>query len=157
RHPMEKVTYASITALGEDSHQAFDAALSYEQKRLGRTYPLYIRGQKKKAKAGCFKNSSPADSRVVLGEFQNAGREETRQAIEGARAAIADWRQLGWQQRMAFLRKAAELIAERRFRIAALLTLEVGKNRFEAIAEVSESIELVLYYCRQMEAHHGYV
>ena len=154
---MEKVTYASPTALGEDFHQAFEGALSYEQKKLGRLHPLYIRGQKKKAKAGVFRDTSPADNRVVVGEFQSAGQEETRQAIEAAKGAISDWNELGWQQRSMFLRKAAELIAERRFRLAALLSLEVGKSRFEAIAEVSESIDLILYYCRQMEAHHGYV
>jgi 1-pyrroline-5-carboxylate dehydrogenase len=32
----------------------------------------------------------------------------------------------------------------------------VGKNRTEAIAEVSESIDLILYYCHQMESHRGY-
>jgi 1-pyrroline-5-carboxylate dehydrogenase len=40
--------------------------------------------------------------------------------------------------------------------LAALVCLEVGKNRFEAIAEVSEAIDLILYYCQQMEANHGF-
>ena len=154
---MEKVTYASLGSLGEDFHRAFDAALAYEQKKLGRSHPLYIRGQRKKARAGTFTDTSPADTRVLLGEFQSAGPEETRQAIEAARAAIPDWTDLGWKQRIAFLRKAAEIMTERQFRLAALLSLEVGKNRFEAIAEVSESIDLILYYCRQMEAHQGYL
>ena len=154
---MSKITYASPDAMGQDFHQAYEAALSYELKKLGRTHPLYIRGQKRKAKAGVFKDTNPADTRLVLGEFQSAGREETRQAIEAARAAVTDWAELGWQQRVAFLRKAAEVMAERRFRLAALLSLEVGKNRFEAVSEASESIDLILYYCRQIEAHHGYV
>src|SRR5882672_5575690 len=135
---MEKVTYASLGSLGEDFHRSFDAALAYEQKKLGRSHPLYIRGQKKKARAGTFTDSSPADTRVLLGEFQNAGPEETRHAIEAARAAIPDWIELGWKQRISFLRKAAEIMTERQFRLAALLSLEVGKNRLEAIAEVSE-------------------
>jgi len=154
---MEKVTYASLGSLGEDFHRTFDAALAYEQKKLGRSHPLYVRGQKKKAKAGTFVDSSPADTRVILGQFESGGREEIRQAIEAAKAAIPDWTDLGWKQRIAFLRKAAEIMTERQFRLAALLSLEVGKNRFEAIAEVSESVDLILYYCRQMEAHQGYV
>src|SRR5262245_30548154 len=153
---MEKITYASLNSLGEDFHRAFEEALSYEQKRLGRTHPLYIHGQKKKAKS-TFMDTSPADNGFVLGEFQAAGREETRQAILAAKAAMADWQELGWQQRAGFLRKAAELMTARQYRLAGLLSLEVGKNRFEAIAEVSESIDLMLYYCRQMELHHGYV
>src|SRR2546430_16660838 len=47
-------------------------------------------------------------------------------------------------------------MTQRQFEFAALLSLEVGKNRFEAIAEVSEAIDLILYYCQQMEEHNGY-
>ena len=47
-------------------------------------------------------------------------------------------------------------MTRRQFEFAALLSLEVGKNRFEAIAEVSEAIDLILYYCQQMEEHNGY-
>lgn len=153
---MERITYASLGSLGEDFHRAYDEALSYEQKRLGRSHPLYIHGQKRKAKS-TFTDTSPADPDLVLGEFQGAGREETRQAISAAKAALADWQELGWQQRVGFLRKAAEVMTTRQFRLAGLLSLEVGKNRFEAIADVAESIDLLFYYCRQMELHHGYI
>jgi len=153
---MEKITYASLGTLGEDFHHAFDAALSYEQKKLGRPHPLVIRGQKKKGK-GTLTDTNPADTRLVLGEFTVAGPEEVRAALEAARAARGTWQELGWHNRVAFLRKAAELMRERQFRLAALLTLEVGKNRFEAIAEVSESIDLILYYCQQMESRQGFV
>ncbi len=153
---MEKITYASLGSLGEDFHQAFQGALAYEQKKLGRTHSLFIRGRKTKAKAGSFTDTSASDTRVVLAEFQSAGREEARDAIKAARGAIPDWIDLGWRQRVAFMRKTAEIMTERQFRIAALISLEAGKNRFEAIAEVSESIDLILYYCHQMESHHGY-
>lgn len=153
---MEKITYASLASLGDDFHRQFEAALTYHAKRLGRAHPLYIRGQKKKAKGGVFADVSPADGRVLVGEFQAGGREEARQAIEAGRSALADWGELGWIQRVAFLRKAAGLMTEQQFRLASMLSMEVGKNRFEAIAEVSESIDLILYYCRQMELHQGY-
>ena len=153
---MQKVTYTSLAALGEDFHQAFDSALSYELKKLGRSHPLMIRGQKKKTPA-TFQDTAPGDRRLTLGEFAEGGRDDAKLAIAAARSAFADWRELGWVQRVAFLRKAAELMTERQYRLAALLSLEVGKNRFEAIAEVSESIDLILYYCQQMENNRGYV
>src|SRR5713226_9582667 len=87
---------------------------------------------------------------------ENPTRAHPREAIDAAREAFPVWRELGWQQRVAFLRKAAELMRQQQYELAALLCLEVGKNRFEAIAEVSESIDLILYYCQQMEAHQGY-
>ena len=153
---MQKITYASLGSLGDDFHHSFDNALKHVQDKLGRVYPLFIRGSQKKARNGTFDDLCPFDTRRTLGKFQKANREETRQAIAAAKSAFIEWRELGWPQRISFLRKAAELMTERQFRLAAVLSLEVGKNRFEAIAEVSESIDLINYYCEQMEKNRGY-
>src|SRR5688572_7642646 len=153
---MQKITYASLGSLGEDFHHAFEHALKHAEERLGRTYPIFIKGHQKKARNGAFDDVCPFDTRRVLGKFQRANREESRQAIAAAKSAFPEWRELGWPQRISFLRKAAEIMTERQFRLAALLSLEVGKNRFEAIAEVSESIDLINYYCDQMQKNHGY-
>src|SRR5207249_2755212 len=107
-------------------------------------------------KAGTFTDTSPADTRLMLGKFQFGSREDARRAVASAKAVFPAWRDLGWRQRVALLRKAAELMTERQFEFAALVGLEVGKNRFEAIAEVSEAIDLILYYCQQIEEHDGY-
>src|SRR2546425_119754 len=153
---MEKITYASLGSLGEDFHQAFDAALKQLRARLGAAHPMFIEGKAIKAKAGTFTDTAPADTRVMLGRFQLGSREDTRKAVASAKAVYPAWRDLGWRQRVALLRKAAELMTQRQFEFAALLSLEVGKNRFEAIAEVSEAIDLILYYCQQIEGHDGY-
>src|SRR5882762_8562719 len=153
---MDKITYASLGSLGEDFHRTFDAALKQARERLGRAHPMYIEGKPKKARGGTFADTSPADTRLVLGKFQLGNRDDARQAVEVARAVYPAWRGPGWVERVALLRKAADLMVQRQFELAALLSLEVGKNRFEAIAEVSEAIDLILYYCRQMEEHNGY-
>ena len=153
---MQKITYASLGSLGEDFHQAFDAAHQRLRARLGASHPMFIEGKAIKAKAGTFTDTAPADTRVLLGKFQLGSREDTRKAVASAKAVFPDWRDLGWRQRVALLRKAAELMTQRQFEFAALLSLEVGKNRFEAIAEVSEAIDLILYYCQQIEGHDGY-
>src|SRR5437660_9837968 len=36
------------------------------------------------------------------------------------------------------------------------MCMEAGKNRLEAVAEVSETVDLILYYAQQMEHHHGF-
>ena len=61
---MEKITYASLGSLGEDFHQAFDAALKQVRARLGAAHPMFIEGKAIKAKAGTFTDSAPADTRV---------------------------------------------------------------------------------------------
>jgi len=153
---MEKITYASLGSLGEEFHRAFEDALAHVRKNLGHTHPIFIKGKARKSNAGRFPDHCPTDRRLLLGEFQRATRAHAREAIDAAREAFPVWRELGWQQRVAFLRKVAELMQQQQYELAALLCLEVGKNRFEAIAEVSESIDLILYYCQQVEAHQGY-
>jgi 1-pyrroline-5-carboxylate dehydrogenase len=153
---MEKITYASLGSLGEDFHQSFDAALKHVRASFGAVHPMFIEGKATKAKAGTFADTAPADTRVLLGKFQLGGREEARKAVASAKAVFPAWRDLGWRQRVALLRKAADLMTQRQFEFAALVSLEVGKNRFEAIAEVSEAIDLILYYCQQIEGHDGY-
>src|SRR5206468_4603965 len=61
-----------------------------------------------------------------------------------------------WHHRISFLRKTAEIMTAHQYELAALICLEVGKNRFEAIAEVSEAVDLILYYCQQLEANNGF-
>ncbi len=153
---MEKITYASLGSLGEEFHQSFDSALGRVRQTLGLPHPLFINGKPGKASAGTFPDTCPADTRVVLGHFQLGNRADAQKAIAAAKAAFPAWRDLAWPQRLALLRKAADLMTQRQYEFAALLSLEVGKNRFEAIAEVSEAIDLILYYCRQMEEHQGY-
>src|SRR5687768_15185072 len=152
---MEKITYASLGNLGEDFHRSFEAALVHERKKLGETHPLFINGKPVKA-AKNFQDTNPAQREFTLGKFQCGTREHVRKAVASARNALSFWQELGWPARVNFLRKAAELMTRHQFELAALLTLEVGKNRSEAIAEVSESIDLILYYCQQMESHRGY-
>jgi 1-pyrroline-5-carboxylate dehydrogenase len=153
---MEKITYASLASLGEDFHKAFDAGLIHERKRLGLTHPCVIGGRKVTSSGGAFTVANPADTRVLLGKFQRGTRAQVAQAASVARKAAPLWRELGWPQRLSFLRKAADLMTKHQFELAALLSLEVGKNRYEAIAEVSEAIDLILYYCQQMEQHAGF-
>lgn len=153
---MEKITYASLGSLGEEFHQQFDAALERNRATWGRSYPLFIGGRPRKSKFGTFDDASPSDTRLILGRFQKADRSDVPRATAAARAAFPAWSALGWEKRVALLTKAADLMTERQFDLTASLVMETGKNRFEAIAEVSETIDLILYYARQMQDHNGF-
>lgn len=153
---MEKITYASLDTLGEEFHRAFESALSHQQKRFGHSHPLFIGGHALNSTGGHFPDIAPSDARLVLGKFQLASREHTRKAISAAKTALAVWNDLSWHNRVSFLRKAAELMTSHQYDLAALICLEVGKNRFEAIAEVSEAVDLIHYYCQHIEANNGF-
>src|SRR5438270_9706006 len=101
--PMQKITYASLANLGDDFHNTFDAAIGHVREELGETHPMYINGKPKKAKDGTFDDTSPADTRIVLGKFQKGDRADAQKAIAAAKTAFPAWRDMGWQQRVGLL------------------------------------------------------
>ena len=152
-----KVTYATLAA-GQtpEFNQAYDEAIGVVKKMLGKSHPHFIGGKEIPAKES-FPDTSPSDTRVVLGQFASGTREEARAAIAAARSAYEKtWRDLPWKERTAYIRKAAAAIEKRRFEIAALMSLEVGKNRLEAMGDAQETADLMKYYCDQVEEHRGF-
>ena len=59
-------------------------------------------------------------------------------------------------KRVALTRKVASIIEERVYEIAAALTLEVGKNRLEALGEAQECVDFFNVYADDFESHKGY-
>ena len=55
--------------------------------------------------------------------------------MAAAQAAFPGWRATPMAERVRLLKRVAALIEERVYDIAAALTLEVGKNRMEALGE----------------------
>ena len=151
-----RLTYATMFDPPEALHRSYDRALARVKSDLGREYPLLIGGEERKA-AATFEDRSPINTDWVLGRFQKGGVEDARAAIAAARAAFPAWSALPWQRRVKHLRAAAALIGRRAFEFAALDSLEVGKNRMEALADVQETADLISYYCDEMERHHGFV
>src|SRR5215468_7606581 len=74
-----------------------------------------------------FASVNPADNSDLLGHFQQATLEETRQAIEAARTAQPGWAAAAPQKRADVLNRAAQLIEEGAGELARLLTREEGK------------------------------
>jgi 1-pyrroline-5-carboxylate dehydrogenase len=154
---MPKVTYATLAA-GQtpEFNAAYDEALDKVRRGLGKTHPNLIGGREVTARE-TFQDKSPSDTRIVLGEFQSGTREDARAAIDAARAAYdSTWRDMPWRERVAHVRRIAGAIERRRFELAALMCMEVGKNRLEAMGDVQETADLMNYYCDQVERHEGY-
>jgi 1-pyrroline-5-carboxylate dehydrogenase len=140
----------------EELHSRFDEALVQVKTNLGKEYGMIINNKDTFAEAK-FENRSPANTNVVLGIFQRGNREDAEKALQSARDAFPKWSQLKWRDRVAILQKAAEIIDQRTFEIAAALSLEVGKNRMEALGDVAETADLIRYACYQMEKNDGYI
>jgi 1-pyrroline-5-carboxylate dehydrogenase len=153
--PKFRVTYATLTADNEDLHAAYEEGVRTARSWLGGTFPVYVDGQAR-TDGPTFTLTSPNDHRLVLGTFHQASERDVDDAVAAAKAAFPAWSRTPWQERVGLLRRAAELISERSNELAALMTMEVGKNRLEALGDVEESADLIRYYCDQMEANDGF-
>jgi 1-pyrroline-5-carboxylate dehydrogenase len=151
-----KLTYASMFNPPADMHTRFEAALADVKANLGATHDLFIDGHDVPAKAHDARKS-PIDQRLVTGHFPLATAEDANCAMAAAARAAPGWRNTPVAERVRLLKKVARLIEERLFHISAALTLEVGKNRMEALGEVQETADFFDLYAEDMEKHNGFL
>ena len=151
-----KLTYATMFNPPEELHTRFEEALVKVKAGLGQEIGMLI-GGKNHFSAQKFEDRSPVNTDWVLGVFQKGTEQDAQLALAAARKAFPAWSKMKWQDRVALLRKAADMIDARIFTIAAAMVLEVGKNRMEALGDVAETADLIRYSCAEMERNHGYI
>jgi 1-pyrroline-5-carboxylate dehydrogenase len=152
-----KITYTSASGDLEEFHHRFDAALDRVRQESGKLHPFYIDGEPVETGYELLVDQSPIDTRFVLGRFATATPAHIDAAVRAARRAQPGWARLPWRERVEHLRRAALLIRERKYDLAALMSLEVGKSRLEAMGDAEESADLIDYYCQQVEDADGFV
>lgn len=149
------LTYASMANPPEIFHTSYENALADLKTKLGKDYPLII-GAEKRFKTEKFSVHSPINTDWVLATMQKGDAQDAADAIAAAEAAFPAWSALAWEERVAHVRAFAQAIQDRIFEIGAAVSLDVGKNRMEALADVQESVDLMLWPCTQMEENNGY-
>ncbi|MCG2783840.1 MAG: aldehyde dehydrogenase family protein, partial [Anaerolineae bacterium] len=151
-----KLTYATMFNPPEELHTQYDAALHKVKARLGAEYAMLIDGKDVFADEK-FEDRSPINTDWTLAVMQKGNQKHAQAAMQAARAAFPTWSRMPWQKRVELLRKAASLIEERIFELGAAMSLEVGKNRMEALGDVQETADLIRYSCHQMEKNDGFI
>jgi 1-pyrroline-5-carboxylate dehydrogenase len=151
-----KVTYTTLAVANEDLHAAYEAAVAEFKAAPPKEYPNVINGRGFTT-ADKITVRSPIDTGLILGYFPKATAADVDKAVQAAAKAFDGWRKMPWQERLALVRKAAALMEDRVFEIAAVLSLEVGKNRLEAIGEVQETADLIYYAGNDMEKNNGFI
>ena len=145
-----KLTYSTMFSPPPELHTRFDAAMARALETLGRRHALYIDGGDRSG-AKTAPSRSPADQEQVLGEFAVATVQHADDALSAAQRAWPEWKQTPPAKRAEYLRRVGQLIEERVFDIAAALTLEVGKNRMEALGETQETADFFNGYADEFE------
>ena len=128
---------------------AMEKALATIRGSLGRDYALLVGAEQIKTGA-VIVSTNPARPDEVIGRVAAAGRDEADRALDAAQAAFPLWRDTPPAERAEILLRAASLLRERRFELAALEVMEAGKPWREADADVTEAIDFLEYYSREM-------
>jgi 1-pyrroline-5-carboxylate dehydrogenase len=150
-HPMSfRLTYSTMFDPPPQLHAGYDAAMARVVAGLGASHALHIGGEDRRGSDAAL-TRNPANQEQVLGEFANCSTRDVDDAMRAAQEAWDGWRRTPAAVRLQLLRRVGALIEERVFDIAAALTLEVGKNRMEALGEAQETADFFNGYCDDFE------
>jgi 1-pyrroline-5-carboxylate dehydrogenase len=152
-----KITYTSASGDLEEFHHHFDSAVAAIRRQTGGSHPFYIGGHPVETRSEPLVDRSPVDTSLVLGRFAAGAPAHVDAAVAAAQRAQREWARRPWRERVSLLRRAAALIRERKYELAALMSLEVGKSRLESMGDAEESADLIDYYCQQIEDADGFV
>ncbi len=152
--PRLKITYATLRADNDELHAQFEQGVAEARKMLGASHPNFIGGKERDGES-TFDKRSPIDGSLI-GTFAKGTRQDAQDAIAAARAAFPAWSARPWQDRVAILRRVADVISERQMVFGALLAIEVGKNRLEALGDVEETADLIRWSCDMVEQNEGF-
>jgi len=97
------------------------------------------------AKTAVLKSINPYTGEV-LKTFDEMSPAEVDSAIAKADEAFRQWRETSFEHRAGILRRAAELIRERREELATIMTLEMGKKIEDARPEIDLCATIFDYY-----------
>ena len=145
----EFVNEAFIDFTKAENRAAMEAALKKVAAEFGREYPMYIAGQKVTTTEK-MKSTNPSRPSQVIGVFQKASAEQANHAVEAAHKYFDTWKRTTAQERANYIFRAAQIIRERKFELAALVCYEVGKTWPEADADIAETIDFLEFYGREM-------
>jgi len=151
----KKLTYVDLLA-DDTFHSGYEKALEQIQSELGRSHPIIIGGSEIFS-AEESEVLSPIDQRIVIGKFTAATPVQIRSAIAASSDGFPAWRDRDWKERSGIIQKTAGILDSQKFLLAALITCECGKNRYEAVAEAEEAIDMLRYHAEIYKKQRGFV
>jgi RHH-type proline utilization regulon transcriptional repressor/proline dehydrogenase/delta 1-pyrroline-5-carboxylate dehydrogenase len=152
KHAAPQINFSNepiIDFTKEEQRLAFREQLGAVRGQFGRKYPLFIAGKDLET-VDLLASVNPAAPSEVVGWVCQAGTGEVDLAIEAAGEAFQTWRDVSPEQRADYLVKAAGVVRRRIYELAALQVLEIGKQWDQAYADVTEAIDFLEYYAREM-------
>ncbi len=156
--PGFRLTYSTMFDPPEALHERFDQALADVRKRWGRALPTHSGRAAPAANATrqWLEVRSPINRDWLMAALPLSTPADVARAVEVATLMQPAWSATPWAERLRIVRAAADLIERRVYELAAVVALEVGKNRMEALGEVQETADLLRWYADRFEEADGF-
>ena len=150
-----RLTYTS-GGIDSAAHAEFERWLLTARAAELEPWPHMIAGEPHR-EGTVFERVDPSHVERIASRAHAAGAQTIALAVQAAREARARWRRTPHRERSERLAAVARAISDRHLELAAVMSLETGKNRLEAIVEVQEAIELIETYSEELERHDGFL
>ncbi|WP_144926366.1 2,5-dioxovalerate dehydrogenase [Halorubrum salsamenti] len=113
-------------------------------------YKNYVDGEWTTSETGeTFDVRNPAEPSSITGRFQASAAGDVEGAIDAAVDAQETWADTPGPDRGDVLKRASELLEERKESVTETLVREEGKTRAEAAGEVQRAIDIFAYYAQK--------
>jgi RHH-type proline utilization regulon transcriptional repressor/proline dehydrogenase/delta 1-pyrroline-5-carboxylate dehydrogenase len=132
----------------EDSRVDMRQAIERARAGLPRQYRPIVAGRECQGDRE-FERENPAEPSQAVARVWLAGQAEAEEAVAAADAAQPGWAGTPARDRAAILNRLGDLLAERRYDLAAVEVLETAKPWREADADISEAIDYCRYYASE--------
>jgi RHH-type proline utilization regulon transcriptional repressor/proline dehydrogenase/delta 1-pyrroline-5-carboxylate dehydrogenase len=133
---------APIDFSSEENQKRFAAALADVRGEM--------RKQREHSEDVWLKSVNPANASEIIRWVRATTIAEADKAIDKAARFFPEWRDTPARKRAEILFRAAEIMREQRWELAAREIIEVGKGWREADADVCEAIDYLDYYAHEM-------
>ncbi|MCX7785971.1 MAG: aldehyde dehydrogenase family protein, partial [candidate division WOR-3 bacterium] len=113
---------------------------------MAKIYKNLINGKYVESSSGkTYKDLNPANQDDVVGIFPLSEVEDVNKAVSAAKKAFEKWRKVPAPKRGEIIRKATEILIQRKEELARIMTREMGKVLKETRGDVQEAIDTGLY------------
>ena len=153
---LPRVTYSNVGADFGPLHEFIDVRLQqFRRDMLGRAWPNVVAGRQD-VSGRAYEVYCPFDRELLVARLVEADRRAAKNAVASAKAAFGAWAGLDWKERVKLIRRWAAAVDKRKYDLALAALYEVGKSRLEAIGEAEEAVDLLSWYCDEMERNEGF-
>ena len=139
------VNYPLLDFSQKSNRDNFQQALDNLKTQFPFKVPIIIEGQELKSPK-VFTRKNPSNFNQTISHSFFANTNQAEQAINSISVFYKEWKQVSPLNRVACLKKLAQLITKKEFELAALQVFEIGKTWGEAQADIAEAIDFCNYY-----------